>query len=225
AHKLTVLIRLAFGVDYPLDDLPIEGITKVTPQDIAYAREFGYRIKLIAQASAVNGHIEAGVFPAFVKHTFLLARVGGNYNAIRLVGNAVGPVMLHGQGAGDLPTGSAVLADIMALVRNPATPDNTGFRNEPLQRASILPSDEVTGRHYLRTKVADRPGVMAAVSRCMADHEVSIAQAVQKGEHEDGSVDVVFLTHDANAVSMQRVIAEINAMDFMTEPIVHYRIL
>lgn len=225
AHKLTVLIRLAFGVDYPLDELPVQGITSVTPEDIAYAREFGYRVKLIAEARDVGGRIEAGVFPAFVKYTYLLARVGGNYNAIRATGNAVGPVMLHGQGAGDLPTGSAVVADIMALVRSGDAPDNTGFRNEPLTRANILPPAEAIGKHYLRAKVADRPGVMAAVAQCMADHGVSIAQAVQKGEPENGSVDVVFLTHSANAAAMETVMAEINAMDFMQQPLVHYRIL
>ncbi|MGE4506931.1 MAG: homoserine dehydrogenase [Desulfovibrionaceae bacterium] len=225
AHKLTVLIRLAFGVDYPLDELPVTGITGVTPEDIAYAREFGYRVKLIAEARDVDGRIEAGVFPAFVKHTYLLARVGGNYNAIRVTGNAVGPVMLHGQGAGDLPTGSAVLADIMALVRSCGAPDNTGFRNEPLEKARILPPAETQGRHYLRCRVADRPGVMAAIAQCMADHSMSIAQAVQKGEPDHGVVDVVFLTHEACGESLAGAIEQINAMDFLQGPLVHYRIL
>ncbi len=225
AHKLTVLIRLAFGVDYPLDELPVEGITQVTPEDIAYAREFGYRIKLIAEARDVNGRIEAGVFPAFVKYTYLLARVGGNYNAIRVTGNAVGPVMLHGQGAGGLPTGSAVLSDIMALIRSDSVPDNTGFRNKPLGKAAILPPAESVGKHYLRARVEDRAGVMATVAQCMADHDISIAQAVQKGKPENGRVDVVFLTHDADTAGMATIIKEINAMSFVTKPIVHYRIL
>ncbi len=225
AHKLTVLIRLAFGVDYPLHELPVEGITQVTPEDIAYAREFGYRIKLIAEARDVDGRIEAGVFPAFVKYTYLLARVGGNYNAIRVTGNAVGPIMLHGQGAGDLPTGSAVLSDIMALIRSDSAPDNTGFRNKPLGKAAILPPNETVGKHYLRAQVEDRAGVMASVAKCMADHDISIAQAVQKGKPENGIVDVVFLTHGADTAGMNTVIKKINAMDFMTTPIVHYRIL
>lgn len=225
AHKLTVLIRLAYGVDYPLDELPIEGITGVTPEDIAYAREFGYRIKLIAEARDVDGRIQAGVFPAFVKYTYLLARVGGNYNAIRATGNAVGPVMLHGQGAGDLPTGSAVLADIMALIRTKGAPDNTGFRNQPLKRADILPADQAIGKHYLRAHVADKVGVMATVANCMAENGISIAQAVQKVDHEDGSVDVVFLTHEATGAALTKVIDAINGMDFMQSPLVHYRIL
>ncbi len=97
AHKLCVLIRMAYGVDYPLKDIPVQGITGVTPMDIQFAREFGYRIKLLAHVMDVDGQLEAGVHPALVPYTYLIARVGGNYNAIRLTGNAVGPVMLHGQ--------------------------------------------------------------------------------------------------------------------------------
>jgi len=225
AHKLVVLIRLAFGVDYPLADLPIRGITGVTPQDITYAREFGYRIKLIAEAREMDGRIEAGVFPALVRYTYLLARVGGNYNAIRLTGNAVGPVMLHGQGAGDLPTGSAVLADIMALARSHQAPDNTGFRNATMSKAEILPPDQAVCMHYLRATVEDRTGVMANIAQAMADNGVSIAQAVQKGDSENGSVSVVFITHDASADAMRRVIAAIDSMDFTVKSTVHYRIM
>lgn len=225
AHKLVVLIRLAFGLDYPLSELTVRGITGVTPQDITYAREFGYRIKLIAEARDVDGRIEAGVFPALVRYTYLLARVGGNYNAIRLTGNAVGPVMLHGQGAGDLPTGSAVLADIMALIRGPKTPDNTGFRNAPMAKAEILPMDQAVCMHYLRATVEDRTGVMASIAQAMADNGVSIAQAVQKGDSENGSVSVVFITHDASATAMSKVLAAIDDMGFTVKPTVHYRIL
>jgi homoserine dehydrogenase len=225
AHKLVVLIRLAFGVDYPLANLPIRGITGVTPQDITYAREFGYRIKLIAEAREMDGRIEAGVFPALVRYTYLLARVGGNYNAIRLTGNAVGPVMLHGQGAGDLPTGSAVLADIMALARSHQAPDNTGFRNATMSKAEILPPDQAVCMHYLRATVEDRTGVMANIAQAMADNGVSIAQAVQKGDSENGSVSVVFITHDASADAMRHVIAAIDSMDFTVKSTVHYRIM
>ena len=114
--------------------------------DIEYAREFGYRIKLLAHVIKVGDKLEAGVHPALVPHTYLIARVGGNYNGVRIEGNAVGPIMLHGQGAGDLPTGSAVLADIMNLARQMNTPslkpDNTGFANQPIPKAQILPPEE-----------------------------------------------------------------------------------
>ena len=228
AHKLCVLIRMAWGVDYPLADLPVQGITSVTPMDIEFAREFGYRIKLLAHVQDVEGKLEAGVHPALVPYTYLLARVGGNYNAVRLEGNAVGPIMLHGQGAGDLPTGSAVLADVMNLARKVGRrtpPDNTGFRNRPIPRADILPPEESMSKYYFRFTVADRTGVMAAITRSMADHGVSIAQAVQKGAAGAEGIPMVIISHKTRAKDVDAMIAEVDAMDFSVEPCVKFRIL
>jgi homoserine dehydrogenase len=229
AHKLCVLIRMAYGVDYPLAELPVQGITSVTPMDIEFAREFGYRVKLLAHVEDVRGRLEAGVHPALVPYTYLLARVGGNYNAVRLEGNAVGPIMLHGQGAGDLPTGSAVLADVMNLVRKISDgctgPDNTGFHNQPIPKAKILPPEESESKYYFRFTVADRTGVMAAITRSMADHNVSIAQAVQKGEAGAEGIPLVIITHETSARDADAVLAEIDAMDFSVEPCVKFRIL
>ncbi|BDQ32792.1 homoserine dehydrogenase [Pseudodesulfovibrio portus] len=229
AHKLCVLIRMAYGVDYPLADIPIQGITGVTPMDIEFAREFGYRIKLLAHVENVRGRLEAGVHPALVPYTYLLARVGGNYNAVRLEGNAVGPIMLHGQGAGDLPTGSAVLADIMNLVRKMndgcSRPDNTGFGNDPIVKADILPPEESESKYYFRFTVSDRTGVMAAITRSMADHGISIAQAVQKGEAGAEGVPLVIISHETPAKAVDDMISEMDAMDFTVEPCVKFRIL
>ncbi|WP_319467054.1 homoserine dehydrogenase [uncultured Pseudodesulfovibrio sp.] len=228
AHKLCVLIRMAYGVDYPLEDIPVQGITGVTPMDIQFAREFGYRIKLLAHVMDVDGQLEAGVHPALVPYTYLIARVGGNYNAIRLTGNAVGPVMLHGQGAGDLPTGSAVLADIMHLIRHMkqgVTPDNTGFDGLAIEKAKILPPEESESKYYFRFTVADRTGVMAAITKSMATHGVSIAQAVQKGEAGAEGVPLVIITHETRAKDANAMIEEVDAMDFTVEPCVKFRIL
>lgn len=229
AHKLVVLIRLAYGRDYPLAKLPIRGITQVTGQDIEFAREFGYRIKLLAQAREVGGRIEASVEPTLVNHKFLLARVGGNYNAVRIEGNAVGPIMLHGQGAGAAPTGSAVMADIMAICRGLSAPcahfDNTGFGNRPLPEADILPSQDAVSMHYFRFSVADKPGVMASIAQTMAGHDISIAQVVQKGDAEGTDVPIVFLTHNARARAVTETIKAIDAQSFIVRPTVHFPIL
>lgn len=228
AHKLCVLTRMAYGVDYPLSDIPIQGITGVTPMDIEFAREFGYRIKLLAHVMNVDGQLEAGVHPALVPYTYLLARVGGNYNAVRLEGNAVGPLMLHGQGAGDMPTGSAVMADIMNLVRkigDCATMDNTGFGNAPIKKAKILPPEESESKYYFRFTVADKTGVMAAITNAMAEHGVSIAQAVQKGEAGAEGVPLVIISHETKAKAVTSVVNEIDSMDFTVEPCVTFRIL
>ena len=229
AHKLCVLIRMAYGVDYPLKALPIQGITGVTPLDIEFAREFGYRIKLLAHVMNVEGKLEAGVHPALVPYTYLLARVGGNYNGVRLEANAAGPIMLHGQGAGDLPTGSAVLADIMNLVRSMekegADFDNTGYRNAPLEKADILPPQLSESKYYFRFTVADRTGVMAAITNAMAKHGVSIAQAVQKGEAGAEGVPLVIISHETKAEDVEAMVEEVDAMDFSVEPCVTFRIL
>lgn len=224
AHKLVVLIRLAYGEDYPLAKLPTEGISKVTGLDIQFAREFGYRIKLIGQVRDVCGKLEAGIFPALVKYTLLLARVGGNYNAVRVEGNAVGPAFFHGQGAGALPTGSAVLADIMALTKV-GKPNNTGFYSSDLKEADILPPDHATSEYYFRFNVADEAGVMASISKVLAEHNISIAQAVQKGDISGPNVPIVFLTHKARAKDVKDAIAQIDSMPFIAEETVSFRIL
>lgn len=228
AHKLCVLIRMAYGVDYPLNEIPIQGITGVTPMDIEFAREFGYRVKLLAHVMNVDGQLEAGVHPALVPYTYLLARVGGNYNAVRLEGNAVGPLMLHGQGAGDLPTGSAVMADIMNLSRKIGrcgVMDNNGFGNASIEKAQILPPEESESKYYFRFTVADRKGVMAAITKSMAEHNVSIAQAVQKGEAGAEGVPLVIISHETKAKDVQAMINDVDAMDFTVEPCVTFRIL
>lgn len=224
AHKVVVLARCAYGKDYPLTDLPVEGITRIEGQDIRFAREFGYRIKLIGQVRDVGGKLEAGVFPALVKYTLLLARVGGNYNAVRVEGNAVGPAFFHGQGAGSLPTGSAVLADIMALSKTD-TPDNTGFCNAPIEKADILPPELATSEYYFRFTVQDKAGVMAALSKCLAEHNISIAQAVQKGDPSEGDIPVVFTTHKASTKNVTAALNEIDNMPFITCKTLSLRIL
>jgi homoserine dehydrogenase len=197
--------------------------------DIEFAREFGYRVKLLAHVMNVNGKLEAGVHPALVPYTYLLARVGGNYNAVRLEGNAVGPIMLHGQGAGDLPTGSAVLADIMNIIRKISDgcthPDNTGFYNQQIATADILPPEQAESKYYFRFTVADRAGVMATITKSMADHGVSIAQAVQKGEAGAEGVPLVIISHETKAKDVSAMIEEMDAMDFAVEPCVKFRIL
>ncbi len=224
AHKIVVLIRNAYGKDYPLADLPVEGITRVEGQDIRFARELGYRIKLIGQVRDVGGKLEAGVFPALVKYTLLLARVGGNYNAVRVEGNAVGPAFFHGQGAGSLPTGSAVLADIMALSSS-KTPDNTGFNNSPIEKAEILPPELASSEYYFRFTVADKAGVMAELSKAMAEHNISIAQAVQKGAPSGTNIPIVFTTHKACTKDVNAALKVIDKMPFISRETVSMRIL
>lgn len=225
AHKLIILIRLAHGVDYPLNILPVQGISGVKATDIALAAEFGYVLKLIAQVREKSGHLQAGVFPALLPMDHILAKVDGPFNSILLKGNAVGPIMLYGQGAGALPTGSAVLADIMALGRDKAGINNTGFREKVLPKADIVEPDLAVSRHYFRMTALDKPGVLSAVSGVMGEHNISIAQVVQKPGPGGRDVPIVFLTHRAQLKAVYRALKVIDDFEFITAPSVHYRIL
>lgn len=225
AHKLTILIRLAHGADYPLGTLPVQGISQVKAADISLAGEFGYVLKLIAQVREKSDHLQAGVFPALMPGDHMLAKVDGPFNSILLEGNAVGPIMLYGQGAGDLPTGSAVLADIMALAKDNSVVDNTGFKEKVLPKAQMVEPDLAVYRHYFRMSALDKPGVLSAVSGVMGEHNISIAQAVQKPGPEGKNVPIVFLTHRAQLKSVYSALKVIDKFDFITAPTVHYRIL
>ena len=223
AHKLCLLTRLAFGVEYPFTELPVVGVSRIQPEDIEFAREFGYRVKLLGQVRNVDGKIEAGVFPMLVHHTLLLARVGGAYNAVRLEGNACGPLFMHGQGAGDLATASAVLGDILTIGRG-AYPNNTGYVKQVPPRAEILAPEDSTSKYYFRVMVKDVPGVLRDLAGTLAEQDISIAQAIQKDGDEE-TVPVVFLTHEARAEAVNHAVESMKSKGLVVEEPVFYRIL
>lgn len=225
AHKLTILIRLAYGLDFPMSGLTVKGISKVEQFDISLAREFGYRVKLLAQVREESGMLHAGVYPALLRRDHILANVEGPFNAVLLEGNAVGPIMLYGQGAGDLPTGSAVLADILALARSSCSPNNTGFLESPLPPARILAPEQAVFEHYFRFTVLDRPGVMAAIAGVMGEHGISIAQVVQRQYSPDAGIPIVFLSHRTSMRNVAAALEAIGKFDFVLAPPVHYRII
>jgi homoserine dehydrogenase len=222
AHKLTLLIRLAWGVNYPFRKLPVSGIRGITPEDIMFAREFGYNIKLLGHAYMDSNRIEAGVFPTLVPSTYLLARVGHSYNAVRMEGNAVGPLFMHGLGAGDLPTGSAVAADLLEIARGGKT-NNQGYIGNALPSADILPPETASSRYYFRLTVEDKPGVMRDVASIFADNNISIHQVLQKGQSR--VVPLVFMTHKAKALNIQNAAGAIAGCAFVSAAPVYYRVL
>ena len=225
AHKLVILIRLAYGLDFPMSKLTVEGISKVEQFDIVLAKEFGYRLKLLAQVREKSGLLHAGVYPALLRQDHILAKVDGPFNSILLEGNAVGPVMLYGQGAGDLPTGSAVLADILALARTDCVPNNTGFLEARLPQAQILAPELTVFRHYFRFTVVDRPGVMASIAGVMGEYNISIAQVVQRQYAPDAGVPIVFISHSAQMQNVTAALDTIKKFSFVLDPPVHYRII
>lgn len=222
AHKLALLIRLAWGVNFPFEAIPVTGISGIKPEDIQYAREFGYNIKLLGQAEYLDGRLAAAVAPALVPKTYLLAKVGHSYNAVRLEGNAVGSLFLHGLGAGALPTGSAVAADLLDIARGEIT-NNLGYVSAELPEADIIPSHERLSQYYVRLSVYDTPGVLRDVAAVMADHHISVAQVLQKGEKK--IVPLIFMTHAASAEDMAAGLVDLEQTGVLHEAPVHYRVL
>ena len=234
AHKLALLIRLAWGVDFPFEAVDVKGITAVQTRDIEFARKFGFRVKLVGHAKKHPQGIEAAVFPAFVEEAFLLSRVGGAYNAIRLHGNAVGSLFLHGKGAGDLPTGSAVAADIMDIARG-TTRDctnlsNIGYVNLP-QPTDIMPAGDVCCPFYIRLTLTDKAGTLRDIAGIMAENNISIAQAIQTEipveQRKDGVPPVHFtiMTHKAKVNDVQNALELISKTPIMHEEPIYYRVL
>jgi homoserine dehydrogenase len=216
AHKLQILATLAFGAYVPFDRIAVEGIRSIEAADIEYARELGYRIKLLAIAKQTNGELEARVHPALVPEDHMLASVGGVYNAVYIVGDAVGSLMFYGRGAGQMPTASAVVSDIAEIARS-LLQDQAGA-TVPLpqlsaEHAEIKEATRARSCYYLRIMAIDKPGVLSRVAGILGDNNISIASVIQKGRQEQSAVPIVMMTHEAVEGDMQRSLKAIDKLD------------
>ncbi len=253
AHKLAILINLAFGTPVNFKDVYVEGITGIAPMDIAYATEFGYTIKLLAIAKLHEGgaegeserlasparargtgasepspmggrapaELEARVHPTMIASDAPIARVGGVYNAIQVMGDAVGDIMLYGRGAGSLPTASAVVSDVIDMARNILSESvgrvpSCAFQTDQRRPLRIRPIDEVGSLYYLRFMVLDKPGVLSQLSGVLGRHEISISSVLQRGRRDGQTVPVVMTTHLAVERNMQAALREIAALPFVS---------
>lgn len=223
AHKLAILVSLAYGTPVNFKDIYTEGITHIAPTDIAYAKEFGCTIKLLGIAKLTNGEVEARVHPTMVPSSSPIAQVEGVYNAIQLVGDAVGDVVLYGKGAGSLPTGSAVVSDVIATGRNllkgavgrvpPAS-----FQQDQRRPLRMKPMEEISSLYYLRFMVLDQPGVLAQIAGELGRCGISISSMLQQGRKAGQTVPVVIKTHMAKERDVQVALREINRKAFISEP-------
>jgi homoserine dehydrogenase len=215
AHKLQILVALAFRTFVDLKHIHTEGITRVTAQDIEYARELGYRIKLLAIAKASNGGVEARVHPTMIPAASPLAAVAGVFNAVFLTGDAVGDLMFYGRGAGQLPTASAVWSDILEIARRIAhgvpslALELPSVGREPLP---LTPMEAIRCCYYLRVMMQDRPGALSRVAGILGDNDISIASVIQKGRGAREAVPVVMLTHEARERDMRAALAAIERL-------------
>jgi homoserine dehydrogenase len=217
AHKLAILISMAYGTVITFERIYTEGIAHIEPLDIEFTRELGYTIKLLAIAREINGHIEARVHPTLIPGDHLLSRVDGTYNAVFIDGDAVGPGMYYGKGAGMMPTASAVVSDIIDLSRNLLR--GTGqrvppfsYQQEHIRKIIIKDIREVVTRYYLRFSVLDRPGVLSKISGILGRHGISIHSVIQKGRQTKGTVSIFLLTHQAREAAVRKALGEINRL-------------
>jgi homoserine dehydrogenase len=230
AHKLAILMTIAYGTPITHKQIATEGISQIEPMDIELAREFGCRIKLLAISRNHGDHVEARVHPTMVPQNHLLASISGAFNAIHFQGDTVGNVLLYGLGAGMIPTGSAVVADVVDIARNIACGSigrvpALSYLPEQMQPRRITPMDELYGPYYFRCTVLDRPGVLASIAGILAKHEISIESVIQKGRKEIGAVPLVVVTHSAKESAMRAALEEIGRLDCVTAPVVKIRIL
>ncbi len=230
AHKLAILMSIAYGLHVSVDDITTEGISTIEPIDIDFAREFGYRIKLLAISRNHDSHIEARVHPTMVPEDHMLASINGPFNAIEFIGDTVGDILLYGQGAGMMPTGSAVAADVIDIGRNilsgsinrvPALSYLPEFIGEP----RITPMSELTCPYYFRVTALDKPGVLSKISGIFGKYNISIKSVIQKSRHADEPVHIVLRSHSASEANVERAISEIDALDFCTAPTMKIRVL
>ncbi|MCF8067188.1 MAG: homoserine dehydrogenase [Desulfobacterales bacterium] len=222
AHKLAILISLAYGMNINLDDIYVEGVTKITPMDIDLASQFGYKIKLLAISKNLEDAVEARVHPTMIPCNNLLSNVNGSLNAITVTGDAVGDMMLYGHGAGMMPTASAIISDIADIARN-LKHNATGripllsFQQKKIKSIPILPIDETRTNYYFRFFVKDQPGVLSRIAGVLGNNDISIQSVHQKGRKSGGSVPIVMLTHKAKEASVKIAMAEIEVLDIVSD--------
>jgi len=227
AHKLTLLASLAFGVPVQFDKAYVEGISHLAQEDIAHAERLGYRIKLLGITRRRPDGIELRVHPALVPADRLLANVEGPMNAVLVHGDAVGPTLYYGQGAGEEPTASAVVADLVDVTRlHTADPGHRvphlAFQPDAMADTPILPIDKVSTSYYLRLRVDDQPGVLADIARVLAEHSISIGSMIQQPA-QIGGADIIFLTHQAVEGHVNEAIGRIEALPFVRSTITRIR--
>jgi homoserine dehydrogenase len=233
AHKITILSALAFGIPMQFDKAYIEGISKLDADDIKYAEQLGYRIKLLGITKRVANGVELRVHPTLIPEKRLIANVEGAMNAVLVQGDAVGSTLYYGKGAGAEPTASAVIADLVDVTRmHTADPGNRvphlAFQPGSISTeidVPILPMAEVVTSYYLRLRVEDKPGVLADITRILADQEISIDAMMQRepGEGEE-QTDIIMLTHLTREKNVDAAIAKIEALPVVKRKVIRLRL-
>ncbi len=227
AHKLSILASLAFGLPFSLKEIYTEGINRITPMDISFADEFGYRIKLLAIAKQINRDIELRVHPTMLPKEYLISNVNGVFNAVYVEGDAIGSALYYGKGAGKMPTGSAVVSDIVDIARNIKTGavnriQGIGMPEKPGLRIKRM--EDVYSSYYFRFSVLDKPGVLSRISGILGAHHISIKSVIQKGRKKEKAVPLVMMSHKARGKDVVDALKEINRLPVVSGRIMYLRV-
>ncbi|MEW6107583.1 MAG: homoserine dehydrogenase [Nitrospirota bacterium] len=226
AHKLAILASLSYDSQFSLKHVYTEGISWLSPMDIEFALELGYKIKLLAIAKETGGKVELRVHPTMIPEEYLISKVDGVYNAIYVEGDAVGATLYYGRGAGDMPTGSAVVSDIVDIAKNIMhhstweMPVKAGAHG----KANLMKMDDVESMYYFRFSALDKPGVLSKISGILGKYNISIASVIQKGRREGKAVPLVILTHKAREKNVARAVKEINRLSVVAGNTVFIRV-
>jgi len=222
AHKLTLIASLCYGIPLSFKKIYVEGITKITALDISYATDLGYKIKLLAIARKVGNEIELRAHPTMVPIDHLISNVNGVFNAIRVVGDAVGETMYYGRGAGDMPTGSAVVSDIIDIATGKGF---ISFNNISVNNGyNIRDINDIESMYYFRFTAKDHPGVLSKIAGVLGQNGISIEAVIQKGRKAGGSVPLVVLTHSARERDVIKAVNEIDKLDVVSNKTMFIRV-
>ena len=229
AHKLAIVLSLSYGKKVEIDSICREGISGIAQKDIEFAKELGYKIKLLAIARERGAEVEARIHPTMIPFNHLLANVNGNFNAFHFVGDASDSVFLYGQGSGMMPTASAVVSDLIDIARNilkgisrrvPARARS----EETIEDIRLMPMEEIVTKYYFRFSAVDRPGVLSNISGVLGANDISIAAVIQKGRRLDGAVPIVMTTHESREKNVRKALKEIDRLDVVRDKTVLIRI-
>ncbi|MEN8256729.1 MAG: homoserine dehydrogenase [Thermodesulfobacteriota bacterium] len=230
AHKLAILVTMAYGIKVNLDDIAVEGISRIEPIDINLAHEFGYRIKLLAISCNHGDHVELRVHPTLVAESHLLASINGAFNSVHIQGDMVGDILLYGPGAGKLATGSAVAADIVDISRNIVhgainRVSCLSYLPEHIESRKVTPISQLRCPYYFRFTTLDQPGVLATIAGILGKFNISIESVIQKSNHKSKTVPIVMRTYEAVEASVVEALAEIDKLPMVAAETVKIRIL
>jgi homoserine dehydrogenase len=213
ARKMTILATLGFHANVSLSDVNVRGISKISKEDILYGKKLGYEVKLLGIAENHNGHISVSVEPTMVKSSHPLSSVNGVFNAIYIHGEAVGETMFYGPGAGELPTATSIVADLVAVVRNLKLGVNGRTMLTAYREKKMKTDEQISSKNFILLHVEDKAGVLAQITQVFAHHEVSLESVLQHPNANNPKAEIIIITHDAIQASIKKVLREFESMD------------